>query len=158
MNTINKMKKLLTVISLSALLFLFSCGSGNGRIDTDVVNNPNTASGKGDLSVLPSFDFEEEVHDFGKIREGETVSYSFIFTNTGKSDLLISDVSTSCGCTVPTYPKTPIKPGKSGTIKVTFNSAGKHGFQTKNIVVVANTQPNTKLIQIKAQVLAAGKE
>ncbi len=151
------MKTLIAVISVSALLFLFSCNSG-GRIDTDVVNNPNTASGKADLSSLPSFDFEEEVHDFGKIREGESVSYSFVFKNTGKSDLIISDVSTSCGCTVPSYPKTPIKPGQSSTIKVTFNSAGKHGFQTKNIVIAANTQPNTKLIQIKAQVLAAGKE
>ncbi len=152
------MKTLLTAFSFATLLFLFSCNSGNGRIDTDVVNNPNTASGKGDMSTLPVFDFEEEVHDFGKIREGETVSYSFVFKNTGKSDLLISDVSTSCGCTIPSYPKTPIKPGKTGTIKVTFNSAGKHGFQTKNIVIAANTQPNTKLIQIKAQVLSAGKE
>jgi hypothetical protein len=152
------MKTLLPVFSVLALLFLFSCNSGNTSIDSDVVNNPNTAEGKADMSVLPAFDFDEEVHDFGKMLEGETVAYSFIFKNSGKSDLVISDVSTSCGCTVPSFPKTPIKPGKSGTIKITFNSAGKHGYQLKNIVVVANTQPNTKLLQIKAQVVAAGRE
>ena len=141
------------------LLFLFSCGSGdNGLISTDVVNNPNTAKGKSDLSSLPFIKFDEEVHDFGKIIEGETVSYSFKFTNTGKSDLVIADVSTSCGCAVPSFPKTPIRSGEKEAIKVTFNSAGKRGIQTKNIVVVANTQPNITVVRIKAQVVSPGSE
>jgi hypothetical protein len=141
------------------LVFMLSCGSGdNGLLSSDVVNNPNSAKGKPDLSSLPFIKFEEEVHDFGKIIEGETVSYSFKFTNTGKSDLVIADVSTSCGCTVPSFPKTPIRPGKQEVIKVAFNSAGKRGFQTKNIVVVANTQPNTTMIRIKAQVVSPGSE
>ena len=141
------------------LFFLFSCGSGdNGLLSTDVVNNPNTAKGKSDLSSLPFIKFEEEVHDFEKIIEGETVSYSFKFTNTGKSDLVIADVSTSCGCAVPSYPKTPIRSGEQDVIKVTFNSAGKRGFQTKNIVVVANTQPNITVVRIKAQVVSPGSE
>jgi hypothetical protein len=122
------------------------------------VNNPNSAKGRSDLSSLPFIKFEEEVHDFGKIIEGETVSYSFKFTNTGKSDLVIADVSTSCGCAVPSYPKTPIRPGKQDIIKVSFNSAGKRGFQTKNIVVVANTQPNSTMVRIKAQVVSPGSE
>jgi hypothetical protein len=141
------------------LVFLFSCGSGdNGLLSSDIVNNPNSAKGKSDLSSLPFIKFDEEIHDFGKIIEGETVSYSFKFTNTGKSDLVIADVSTSCGCTVPSYPKTPIRPGKQEIIKVAFNSAGKRGFQTKNIVVVANTQPNTTMVRIKAQVVSPGSE
>jgi hypothetical protein len=142
-----------------ALIFLFSCGSGDqGLLSSDVVNNPNSAKGKSDLSSLPSIKFEEEVHDFGKIIEGETVSYSFKFTNTGKSDLIIADVSTSCGCTVPSFPKTPIRPGEKEMIKISFNSAGKRGFQTKNIVVVANTQPNSTIVRIKAQVVSPGSE
>ncbi|HTX88596.1 MAG TPA: DUF1573 domain-containing protein [Bacteroidales bacterium] len=151
------MKSLVSFLGGCALVFMVSCHSGN-TIPSDVVNNPNTAVGKADLSVLPAFEFQQDVHDFGKLIEGESVSYTFIFRNSGKSDLLISDVSTSCGCTVPSYPKTPIKPGKYGSIRVTFNSAGKHGFQNKNIIVVANTQPNTKLLMIKAQVVAAGRE
>jgi len=88
--------------------------------------------------------------------QGETVSYPFKFRNTGKSDLVISDVSTSCGCTVPSFPKNPIHPGQDGVIKVSFNSAGKHGYQNKNIVVVANTQPNTFILKIKAEVMMSG--
>ena len=139
-----------------ALSSLTSCN--NNRVTSDVIENPNTASGKGDLSQLPSFKFEQELHDFGTIMQGETVSYPFIFKNVGKSDLIISDVSTSCGCTVPSFPKNPIHPGQDGTIKVTFNSAGKHGFQNKNIVIVANTQPNTLILRIKAEVMMAGSQ
>lgn len=129
---------------------------GEERISSDVVMNPNTASGKGDRSKLPGFKFEEEVHDFGKIIEGETVAFEFKFTNSGKSDLIIVNVSTSCGCTVPTYTKAPVHPGGQGTIKVTFNSAGKKGYQTKNILIAANTQPNVTELRIKAQVVSPG--
>ena len=142
-----------------SLMVLFSCGSGDqGVLSSDVVNNPNSAKEKSDLSSLPFIKFEEEVHDFGKIIEGETVSFSFKFTNTGKSDLVIADVSTSCGCAVPSFPKTPVRPGEKEMIKISFNSAGKRGFQTKNIVVVANTQPNVTVVRIKAQVVSPGNE
>jgi hypothetical protein len=154
----NKKKSLFPILFLT-LTFLFSCRSGdNGSLSTDIVNNPNSAKGKSDLSSLPLIKFEEEVHDFGKIIEGETVSYSFKFTNAGKSDLLIADVSTSCGCTVPSFPKMPIRPGEQEVIKIAFSSAGKRGYQTKNIVVVANTQPNSTMIRIKAQVVSPGSE
>jgi hypothetical protein len=157
-----KFIKLTTVFFLALLLAFTGCkpGSREGRetIPADVVNNPNSASGKGDRGTLPVITFEETDHDFGRIIEGETVSYSFKFTNTGKSDLLIAEVSTSCGCTVPSYPKTPIRPGESETIKVAFNSNGKRGYQNKNIVVVSNTQPNTTIIRIKAQVVNPGAE
>ena len=147
-------KTFATIMILCAGIMAFSFTScNNNRISSDVIENPNTANGKGDLSQLPFFKFEEESHDFGKLMQGETVSFPFKFKNTGKSDLVISDVSTSCGCTVPSFPKTPIHPGQDGTIKVTFNSAGKHGFQNKNIVIVANTQPNTLILRIKAEVM-----
>jgi len=149
----------ITVLSiLCPLILLFSLpGCKNGNISSDVILNPNTANGKTDLSQLPAFKFDEVVHDFGKVVQGEAVSYSFKFTNTGKTDLLISDVSTSCGCTVPSYPKNPIRPSQQGVIKVSFNSTGKHGFQEKNIVVVANTQPNTYILKIKAEVSMEGR-
>jgi hypothetical protein len=84
--------------------------------------------------------------------EGETVSFDFKFRNTGKTDLVITEVSSSCGCTVPSYPKTAIRPGQEGSIKVAFNSRGKKGYQTKSVVVLANTQPNATQLRIKAQI------
>ncbi|MCX6306801.1 MAG: DUF1573 domain-containing protein [Bacteroidetes bacterium] len=147
---------------LSALLVLSGCNAGgkNGKetIPADLVNNPNSASGTAGKGSLPVIQFEEVEHDFGRIIEGESVSYSFNFTNSGKSDLIIAEVSTSCGCTVPSYPKTPIRPGESGAVKVAFNSNGKRGYQSKNIIVASNTQPNTTVIRIKAQVVNPSTE
>jgi hypothetical protein len=150
------------------LLFLLipavagSCSSNTGNGDritpADVVLNPNTADGKGELSDLPVIEFEETVHDFGEIIEGETVSFEFLFTNTGKSDLVIAEVSTGCGCAVASFARNPVPPGKKGTVKVSFNSVGRRRFQTKNIIVVANTQPNVTQLRIKAQVLVPGGE
>ena len=102
--------------------------------------------------------FEETEHDFGKIIEGETVNFSFRFTNTGKSDLLLAEVTSSCGCTVPSYPKMPIRPGEQGEVKVAFNSNGRKGFQSKTVLVASNTQPNTTLLRIKAQVVNPADE
>ena len=154
--------KLTAFISLVALFSFSGCkhgtSSGQETIPADVVTNPKTASGDEDMSSLPVIKLEETEHDFGRIIEGETVSYSFNFKNAGKSDLIIADVSTSCGCAVPSYPKTPVRPGESGSIKITFNSNGKRGYQSKNILVVANTQPNTTLMIIKAQVVNPGTE
>jgi len=155
-----KLKLLFVPLLIVAGLTLSSCRSGNGSgkedLPGDVVSNPNTADGKTDPSTLPVISFEKKEHDFGKIVEGESVSYEFTFTNTGKSDLVIADVSTSCGCTVPSYPKNAIRPGQSGTIRVAFNSRGKKGMQNKTVVVVANTQPNVTQLRIKAQVVSPG--
>ena len=155
-------QKLTFFIALIALAIMSGCKSGgnNGKetISADLVNNPNSATGTAGKESLPVIRFEEEEHDFGRIIEGETVSYSFNFTNSGKSDLIIAEVTSSCGCTVPSYPKTPIRPGESGVVKVAFNSNGKRGFQSKNIVVASNTQPNTTVIRIKAQVVNPGAE
>ncbi len=150
------------LIAILSLFVFGSCSSGSGSdqetIPTDVVYNPNTASGGDHSASLPVIAFEETEHDFGRILEGETVAVSFSFTNSGKSDLLIAEVSTSCGCTVPSYSKTPIRPGEKGEIKISFNSNGRRGYQTKNVLVVANTQPNTTLLKIKAQVVNPSTE
>ena|ERR1035438_4801353 len=154
-------KNLLFLSAFIFIVFIMAChnkGKNGESLSTDVIENPNTANGKVDLSSLPVLKLEEDVHDFGKIIEGETVSYSFKFKNTGKTDLIIADVTTSCGCTVPSFPKTPVRPGMDGVIKVAFNSTGKRGWQTKNISIVANTQPNTIPLRIKAQVVGPGGE
>ena len=80
------------------------------------------------------------------------MSFPFVFKNTGKSDLLIFNATASCGCTVPEYPKKPIHPGDEGKIIVSFNTEGKNGVQKKTVTLMANTQPNTKVLTIKAEV------
>jgi len=122
------------------------------ELNSDVVNNPATANGKADMENVPKFTFEKDVHDFGKIIQGEKVSYSFKFTNTGKSDLIINSANGSCGCTVPNYPKQPIPSGGTGQIDITFDSSGKQGKQTKTVTLLSNTLPNTTVLTILGEV------
>lgn len=139
-----------TLFILMLVVVFASCGgSKNGTVSGDLVNNSNSAEGK-DPSKLPIMSFETMEHDFGEIMEGEKVSFSFKFKNTGKSDLLISNYSATCGCTVPDYPRTPIKPGDDGLVTVSFNSTGKHGVQHKTVTLSTNCEPNSTVLSIKA--------
>lgn len=97
--------------------------------------------------------FKKMEHDFGRMKEGEKKEYDFEFTNTGKEDLVIEDCKGSCGCTVPEWPKDPIKPGASAAIKVKFDSTKKEKDQEKSVTITANTEPELKtVIKIKAYV------
>lgn len=94
-------------------------------------------------AARPVISFEKQVHDFGKIVAGEVVEYSFKFKNTGNRDLLISRAEASCGCTIPEWPKAPIRPGDSAYIKVKFDSKGRpEGYTEKEIYIEANTEPS----------------
>lgn len=83
----------------------------------------------------------DTVYNFGTITEGESVTYSFKFKNTGTKPLVINSASASCGCTVPEKPEKPIMPGEIGFMKVVFNSRGKSGHQEKAIIVSSNAKP-----------------
>ncbi len=147
---------------LSVLFLFFSCSSPKEKnpnlpenaIDPAVVENPASATGDAKGNV-PTFKFLNTTHDFGKIVDGEKVSFAFRFTNSGTGDLLIRAANGSCGCTVPEYPKEPIPPGGSGIITVTFNSEGRVGMQNKTVSLIANTIPNTTELSISAEVLEA---
>ena len=144
---------------LLLFLSLFSCRpGGNGGLDAGIVDNPATATGKNDKTGMPEIVFKETEHDFSKVFEGETVSFSFIFTNEGESDLLLSSVSTSCGCTVTNYSREPVPPGKQGAVQVMFNSEGRRGFQQKSVTVVSNARTNKQVLTIKAMVMPAGQQ
>lgn len=90
--------------------------------------------------------------DFGKMKEGENLDVSFRFKNTGKKPLIISNVSASCGCTVPETPKKPYAPGETGVIKASFNSTGKPGTQSKQVSVIANTNPQMSTLVFRVDV------
>jgi hypothetical protein len=96
--------------------------------------------------------FDELSYDWGTIAEGEKMTHVFKFKNTGANDMIISDAHGSCGCTVPEWPKEPIKPGKSSQIKVIFDSKGKSGDQNKSVTLTANTEPSSMVLMIKGKV------
>ena len=86
--------------------------------------------------------FDKTVHNFGKFTENSPVQTSiFSFTNTGTAPLIINNAVASCGCTVPSYSKAPIKPGEKGTVKVTYNGKGKFpGHFKKTITLRTNAK------------------
>lgn len=101
---------------------------------------------------LPAFEFETEEHDFGTIQEGDVVSHTFKFKNTGEAPLIIQSAKGSCGCTVPTWPQEPIPVGGTGEIVAEFNSKGKPNIQNKTVTITANTWPKQTRLRIKAMV------
>lgn len=94
--------------------------------------------------------FKMESHDFGVIPEGPAADYEFSFTNKGKEPITLQQVSASCGCTTPSYSKEPVLPGKTGTIKASYNTQGRPGPFTKTITVMSNV--GIKTLSIKGEV------
>ena len=127
--------------------------NGKEQLSTDLVRNSKTAEIGVEEQGMPAFTFKKEEHDFGILIDGEKVSYSFSFTNSGNAPLIISNAKGSCGCTVPNYPKEPIAPGATASIDVTFDSKGRTGKQSKAVTITANTNPNRKVIRINSEVI-----
>jgi hypothetical protein len=153
-----------TVLPLLLLLLWVSCASDgeqdtvrtvtmeDGRSVADVVKNPVTPENKGDTINVPRLTFAETSYDFGKVKEGAIVEHGFVFTNTGKEPLIIGDAKSTCGCTVPEYPKEPIAPGARGVLKVRFDTKGKEGFQSKPVTVTTNGLPSIVKVTVLGQV------
>lgn len=136
------MKKLI----LCAGLFAFAGLSGlKAQEPTETkAPNPNAAD----------FKFEEETHDYGTISHGADGTYFFKFKNVGKEPLIISNARGSCGCTVPEWPKEPIKPGGEGKIKVTYDTKRAGNFQ-KTVTITSNAKDASKVLTIKGNVMPA---
>ena len=145
------MKRFCLIMVMLGLL-LASCGRGGdgNKLSGDLVTNPKSANQSNKVQAVIQFDKTE--HDFGKIIQGEVVSYTFHFTNVGDAPLIISNVDKSCGCTASEFPRQPIAPGEKGDIKITYDSKTHHGFQSKTLVVHANTNPSLTSLRIKAEV------
>ena len=143
------MKKLFAGISI--LCILFSCdirnNSGRNELQASVKNTHFNDS--------TSVKMIDSVYNFGKVVDGETVTYNFRFKNSGSKALVISAASASCGCTVPEKPEEPIKPGETGVLKVVFNSKGRVGPVHKEVNVVSNAYPKFPVLQIIGEVLSS---
>lgn len=144
------------IFILACLITFISCtnNANDKTVNSDDVNNSQTANGSTNTN-LPEVKFNEEVFDFGKITQGERVSHSFYFKNIGSKNLIISGANGSCGCTIPQWPKEPIKAGAENKIDVVFNSEGKSGLQEKTVTIVTNCEPATRIVKIKADVIVA---
>ncbi|MEM9245212.1 MAG: DUF1573 domain-containing protein, partial [Cyanobacteria bacterium P01_F01_bin.153] len=116
--------------------------------NSDIIRNPITANAPVDTSNIAKMTFTETTYDFGTVNEGDEVRHTFHFQNTGKAPLLISDARSTCGCTVPEYPKNPIPPGGSGAINVLFRTKGKQNQQQKPVTITANTLPSNNVIYL----------
>ena len=100
----------------------------------------------------PVIAFKELAHDFGVFpEEAGSVTHTFEFTNTGKSDLVVQNVRASCGCTTPSWTRTPIRPGETGTIEAAYNPANRPGAFNKSITVITNA--GEERLRIKGEVI-----
>lgn len=95
---------------------------------------------------------EAGIYDFGNMVDGDIAEHTFPFTNTGEFPLIINNITASCGCTTPEWPREPVLPGQKSSVTVRFNSLGKVGQQNKTITIFANTDPAMTDLQFKALV------
>ena len=133
------MKKVFSLVI--AVFMVFSLSAQN-----------NAAPAKSKKVKQPVITFEKIVHDYGTVERGGNGECEFVFKNTGKADLVLTNVRSSCGCTVPEWTKEPIRPGKKGVIKVKYNTQ-RVGQINKSITVESNAVNNKIILNIKGSVV-----
>ena len=154
------MKKIL--IALFAVGSMAACKTDNtpkevaeASIQEVKATNPNeiiTDATPTDSENVAEMSFNEPKFDFGIVDEGEIVKHTYNFTNTGKEPLVITNAKSTCGCTVPVWPKEPVAVGESGTIEVSFNTKGKRNKQQKPVTITANTFPAQTVVYLSGEV------
>lgn len=127
----------LLIISLS------SCHSGAKKTEPAQQSNEQGTA---------EFAFSEELHNFGTLKAGEIVSYTFVFRNSGTKTLTITSVDPGCGCMNVKIPEKSIAPGDEGRIEVAYDSSGEVGNQLKTIILYSNAEPAEKQLSIRASV------
>jgi len=149
------MKKTFFILGTVTLMVFTSCKNNNDAANKVKAENVEQAAQRDEASrKFASMAFETTEHDFGTINQGTKVEKIFKFTNTGDAPLIITNATSTCGCTVPEYPKNkPIAPGESGELLVTYNGSGKNQV-TKTVTVSANTVKGSEQIVIRAFVNA----
>lgn len=141
------MKKFLILMSALFLSAAFAFAQTTQPATPVAAENPNA----------PVITFDNTTHDYGTINQGGDGTCYFKFTNSGKEPLILQQPRSSCGCTVPTWPKEPILPGESNEIKVTYNTS-RVGPINKTVTIISNAKNNNVVLRIKGNVVAATKE
>ncbi len=138
------MKKL---VSITLLAFIF--------LSINAYSQPTTANKSN--STSPEIKFDKTTHNFGAISKGASGECEFTFKNVGKEPLVLSNVVSTCGCTVPSWTKEPILPGKGGSIKVIYNT-NNVGTISKSVTVISNASNDRVVLSLQGNVLAAPTE
>ena len=150
------------ILFVTLLIFsvMFSCSDAakkvnknDKKLSTDLVKNHQSLNNDSKEIIQPIIEILESEYDFGIIKQGEKATHDYKIKNIGNSDLLITSAKGSCGCTVPEWPKEPIRPGSVAKIKVTFDSKGKIGKQSKRVTLMTNAIPNVKILTIKGEII-----
>jgi len=136
------------ILSFFFILIILA-GCNQGQLKTTADKSVSPANGE-----IAEISFTEYEYDFGKIKEGEKVAHIFAFVNKGPGNLVIESASTSCGCTVSKYNRSPIGAGKGGNLEVVFDSNGRNGIQTKTISVRSNSKTQVVILKITAEVIS----
>lgn len=126
-----------------SVIFLVQCKSSTNKGGAAAID-----AQQGNAEII----FREYEHHFGKVAEGEKISWQFIFENKGPGPLVLKSVTTTCGCTVPRYDTKPIAPGGKGNLEVVFDTSDRNGMQTKTISVNSNASVPVVLLKITAEV------
>ena len=140
------MKKLVIVLSM-CLAFLAT--TSYSQVNTLKSSNNNEAVKN---SHAPYMQFDKLVHDYGQVMENGDGTCEFTVTNSGKEPLILTDAKSSCGCTVPEWPKSPILPGKSAQIKVTYKTS-RIGLINKSVTITSNASNSPVVLRIKGEVI-----
>jgi hypothetical protein len=143
------MKKVFLVLSAICLIAFTSC-KDDAASKVDDKNVAEAAERDAQAGDFPVIKFDKMEHDFGEIMDGTPVETTFSYTNTGKSPLVVTNIKSTCGCTVPQdWSKEPLAPGESDKFTVKFNGKG-NGNTMKAITVTANTETGSEVVKIKA--------
>jgi hypothetical protein len=145
------LKKTVAMFAIASLV-LTACKKENAALRIDDKEAKEAEIVHAQSGNLPVSKFDSMEFDFGTITQGDKVEHTYKVSNEGTANLVISDVKPSCGCTVPEFTKTPIKPGTTGDIKVIFDSTGKSGEVNKTVTVNMNTEKASEVLKFKANI------
>jgi|GEM_PF-37696 len=143
------MKKVILGLSALCLVAFTSC-KDNAESKIKSENVAEAAQRDANSGNFPTIEFNETVHDFGSIPNGIPVSTVFTYKNVGKSPLVVSNIKSTCGCTVPSDWTKEVAPGETGEFKVEFNGKGNGNQVSKTITLTTNTEQGTETVEIKA--------
>ncbi len=141
-------KVILGLITLSVVAFV-SCKE-NAAKKIEESNVVAAAERDANASKFPAIEFDKTEHDFGEIEYRAPQETTFTYTNTGDAPLVVTNIKSSCGCTIPeNWSREPLAPGKTASFSVKFSGAGK-GKISKTITVTANTEKGSEVVKITA--------
>ncbi|WP_338733374.1 DUF1573 domain-containing protein [Mangrovimonas cancribranchiae] len=143
------MKKVVLGLAALCMIAFTSCKEdASKKIDEN--NVAEAAERDANASKFPIMSFDKQEHDFGEIESKTAVETVFKYTNTGEAPLVVTDIKSTCGCTVPKdWSKEPLQPGDSGQFTVKFNGSGRNKVN-KTITVTANTKTGKETVKITA--------